>query len=229
MALYALSDLHLSFTDDKPMGIFGEVWKDHDRKIFENWNRKITSEDTVLIAGDLSWSMRMDDSIKELDFIRDLPGRKIAIKGNHDYWWTSVTKLNSLYDNFDFIQNNHFVWKDFAICGTRGWVCEGSDRFTKEDEKIYKREALRLENSLKSAVSAGYSKIICMIHYPPVNEHKDDSVFTSLFEKYGVKKVIYGHLHGNALKNLLEGNRNGVEYIMTSGDYLNFDPVLIEE
>ena len=112
MALYAISDLHLSFTDDKPMDIFGEVWANHDVKIRENWLKKIKPEDTVLLGGDLSWSMTLEMAKKELDFINELPGRKIAIKGNHDYWWGSIKKLNSLYDNFSFIQNNFFVWND---------------------------------------------------------------------------------------------------------------------
>ncbi len=228
MALYALSDLHLSFTDDKPMGIFGDVWQDHDKKIYENWINLIKEEDTVLLGGDLSWSMRLDVSMKELDFIAGLPGRKIAVKGNHDYWWTSIKKLNSLYTDFDFIQNNHFSYKETAICGTRGWICEGSEKFSEDDLKIYTREGMRLEASIKSAIDAGHKDIIAMIHYPPVNEYGHDSIFTDLFEKYGVRKVIYGHLHGAALKNVMQGMRNGVEYIMTSGDFLNFQPILIE-
>ncbi len=229
MALYAISDLHLSFTDDKPMDIFGEAWVDHDVRIRENWLRKIKQEDTVLLGGDLSWSMTLAEAKKELDFIADLPGRKIAIKGNHDYWWHSIKKLNSLYDDFSFIQNNFFTWGDTAICGTRGWTCEGSEKFTAEDAAIYRREGIRLENSLKAARSGGYDKIIAMIHYPPVNEYGHDSVFTRLMEQYGVRKVIYGHLHGAALRNVFQGVRNGVEYIMTSGDFIQFDPVLIEK
>lgn len=229
MALYALSDLHLSFTDDKPMGIFGEVWEDHDKKIEQNWWAKIRPEDTVLLGGDLSWSMTLDMAMKELDFINSLPGRKIAIKGNHDYWWSSIKKLNSLYDNFKFIQNNYFLWNSTAICGTRGWICEGSEKFTEEDASIYRREGIRLENSLAAATAAGHTDIIAMIHYPPVNEYNQNSAFTDLLEKYKVRKVIYGHLHGAALKNVLQGDRNGVEYIMTSGDFLNFDPILIED
>lgn len=228
MALYAISDLHLSFTDDKPMDIFGEVWKNHDEKIRENWLRKITTEDTVLLGGDLSWSMNLEEAKKELDFIAQLPGRKIAIKGNHDYWWASIKKLNAMYDEFHFIQNNFFLWQDTAICGSRGWVCEGSEKFTEEDAVIYRREGIRLENSLKAARDAGYKDIIAMIHYPPMNEYGEDSLFTRLMEGYGVRKVIYGHLHGAALKNVFQGMRNGVQYIMTSGDFIRFDPVLIE-
>ena len=228
MALYAISDLHLSFTDDKPMDIFGDAWTNHTERIRENWLAKVEAGDTVLLGGDLSWSMTLADAQKELDFISALPGRKIAIKGNHDYWWSSIKKLNSLYDNISFIQNNFFVWEETAICGTRGWICEGSEKFTETDAVIYRREGIRLENSLKAAVDAGHTDIIAMIHYPPVNEYGHASVFTALMEKYRVRKVIYGHLHGAALKNVFQGIRNGVEYIMTSGDFIQFDPVLIE-
>lgn len=228
MALYAISDLHLSFTDDKPMGVFGEVWEDHDKKIERNWRAKVREEDTVLLGGDLSWSMTLEQAMKELDFIHELPGRKIAIKGNHDYWWSSITRLNALYDDIHFVQNNFFLYEETAICGSRGWVCEGSEKFTPEDEKIYRREGIRLENSLQQAVKAGHRDIIAMIHYPPMNEYGHDSVFTDLMEKYEVRKVIYGHLHGAALYNVFQGKRNGVEYIMTSGDFIQFDPVLIE-
>lgn len=211
------------------MGVFGEVWEDHDKKIQRNWNAKVRAEDTVLLGGDLSWSMTLEQAMKELDFIHDLPGRKIAIKGNHDYWWSSITKLNSLYDNIHFLQNNFFLYGETAICGSRGWICEGSEKFSTEDEKIYRREGIRLENSLKAAVKAGYHDIIVMIHYPPMNGYGHDSVFTKLVEKYSVRKVIYGHLHGAALYNVFQGKHNGVEYIMTSGDFIQFDPVLIEE
>lgn len=229
MALYAISDLHLSFTDDKPMDVFGEVWVNHDERIRANWLAKIGEEDTVLLGGDLSWSMTLQEAVKELDFIAALPGRKIAIKGNHDYWWSSITKLNGMYANISFIQNNFFTWENTAICGTRGWVCQGSEKFTEADAPIYRREGIRLENSLKAARAAGYQDIIAMIHYPPMNEYGQDSVFTDLMEQYGVRKVIYGHLHGQALKNVFQGLRNGVEYIMTSGDFIQFDPVLIEK
>lgn len=226
MSLYALSDLHLSFTHDKPMGIFGDNWLDHDKKIEENWKKIVKEEDTVLIGGDISWSMTHEESREELQFIHELPGRKILIKGNHDYWWTSIKKLNSLYDNMDFIQNNYFVWEDYVICGTRGWVCEGSEKFTSEDLKIYKREAIRLENSIKPSLKEG-KKIIAMIHYPPFNEKGEDSVFTEIFESYSVEKVIYGHLHGPSLKGAFNGIRKGVEYLCTSSDYLNFKPKLL--
>lgn len=228
MALYAISDLHLSLSGDKPMDVFSEEWKNHDMRIRENWLKKVKEEDTVLLAGDLSWSMKLQGGKEELDFVAGLPGRKIIIKGNHDYWWGSITKLNSMYDNMDFIQNNFFAYEDYAICGTRGWVIPGSSLFKEEDEKIFRREVLRLKMSLDAAKKRGFQKFIVMIHYPPVNETFKDSEFTDIFEEYGVETVIYGHLHGKSLQRVMTGERKGVEYILTSCDYIGFDPVLIK-
>ncbi len=228
MALYAISDLHLALSTDKPMDIFGEKWIGHDEKIRNNWIEKIKDTDTVLIAGDISWSMKHDDSKKDLDWVDDLTGKKIISKGNHDYWWCSISKLNAMYKNTKFIQNNFFTYKDYAICGTRGWICKGSERFSGKDEKIYLREEIRLRLSLEEAKRAGYEKIICMLHYPPTNEKLENSVFTSIIEEFKVEKVVYGHLHGNILKDrMLEGNHNGVEYILTSCDYIDFNPIKI--
>lgn len=224
MSLYAISDLHLSFNVDKPMDIFGDKWALHERKIESNWNRLITDEDTVLIAGDISWGMKESESKDDLNWINNLPGRKIISKGNHDYWWGSISKLNSSYDKIKFIQNNFYTYKDYAICGTRGWICPGSDKFTEKDKKIYDRELIRLELSLSEALKNGYEKFIVMIHYPPVNEKFQKSGFLEIFEKYKVKKVIYGHLHGMTEDKLASELNGNIEYIMTSCDYLNFCP-----
>ncbi|AYE34916.1 metallophosphoesterase [Clostridium septicum] len=229
MALYAISDLHLAFSTDKPMDIFGEKWYKHDEKIKKNWMDKVKEEDLVLIAGDISWSMKAEESKSDLDFIDSLPGKKIISKGNHDYWWQGITKLNKMYENTKFLQNNFYTYKDYAICGSRAWICPGTDRFTEKDKKIYERELIRLKLSLDSAKNSGYTKFIVMIHYPPTNEKHEDSAFTELFKEYGVDKVIYGHLHGPSLGNVINGERDGVEYIMTSCDYINFDPKLILE
>jgi len=212
---------------DKPMDIFGDKWVYHHEKIKENWINKISDDDTVLIAGDISWSMNMEEGLEDLEYINMLPGRKIIVKGNHDYWWGSITKLNSLYDNMKFIQNNFFTYEDYAICGTRGWTNAESENSSKHDVKIYSRELLRLRLSLDAAVKSGYKKIIVMLHYPPTNDKFEESEFTKIFKEYNVEKVIYGHLHGYSLKNVLEGVVGGVEYIMTSCDYINFDPIKI--
>ncbi|MDD5793403.1 MAG: metallophosphoesterase [Clostridiales bacterium] len=224
MSLYAISDLHLSFNVDKPMDIFGDKWALHERKIESNWSNLITDEDTVLIAGDISWGMKESESKDDLNWINNLPGRKIISKGNHDYWWGSISKLNSSYDKIKFIQNNFYTYKDYAICGTRGWICPGSDKFTEKDKKIYDRELIRLELSLSEAVKNGYEKFIVMIHYPPVNEKFQKSGFLEIFEKYKVKKVIYGHLHGMTEDKLASELNGNIEYIMTSCDYLDFCP-----
>lgn len=229
MALFAISDLHLSSTSEKPMDVFGDKWYKHDEKIKENWLKSINDQDTVLIAGDISWSMKMEEGKEDLEFIHNLPGRKIFIKGNHDYWWTSITKLNSLYDDMDFIQNNFFSYEDYAICGTRGWVTPSSSKFTAHDKKIYDRELIRLRLSLDLAVKANFKKIIVMVHYPPTNEGFNDLGFIDIFKEYNVEKVIYGHLHGYGLNNVFEGIKDGIEYMLTSCDYINFDPIKIME
>lgn len=225
MALYAISDLHLALSTDKPMDIFGGHWTNHDEKIKNNWIEKITEDDTVLIAGDISWSMRHDESKMDLDWIDSLPGKKIISKGNHDYWWSSISKLNAMYDNTKFLQNNFYKYNDYAICGTRGWIDPSSDKFNSKDAKIYAREQIRLRLSLDSAKNAGYTKFIVMIHYPPFGEEGKDSDFMKIFKEYQVEKVIYGHLHGPSNIKTIEGNIEGVEYIMTSCDFINFNPV----
>lgn len=228
MALYTISDLHLAMNVEKPMDIFGENWANHCEKIKRNWLDKIKENDTILIAGDISWSLKESDSKFDLDWIDSLPGKKIISKGNHDYWWGSISKLNNLYKNTKFLQNNFYVYKDYGICGTRGWICPGSDKYTIKDEKIYNREQIRLRLSLDNAKKNGFEKIIVMLHYPPTNDKFEKSAFLEIFEEYNVEKVIYGHLHGPSLRgNLLEGNLNEIEYILTSADYLNFNPKLI--
>lgn len=229
MALWAISDLHLALNSDKPMDIFGDKWEKHHEKIKENWLSKISEQDTVLIAGDISWSMNISEGLEDLEWIHNLPGKKILIKGNHDYWWSSITKLNSLYDDMNFIQNNFFNYKDVAICGTRGWNCPGAARFAEHDEKIYNRELIRLRISLDEAKRNGYSKFIVMLHYPPTNDKFEETKLISIVKEYNVAKVIYGHLHGPSLNRLYEGNIEGVEYIVTSCDYLDFDPLKILE
>ena len=229
MALYTISDLHLGFNLEKPMDIFGNNWKNHTDKIKNNWLSMIKEEDMVLISGDISWSLKCEDSVYDLDWINQLPGKKIIGKGNHDYWWSSITKMNKMYENTKFLQNNFYEYNDYAICGTRGWICPNSNNFTDKDEKIYKRELIRLRLSLDSAKNNGYKKIIVMMHYPPVNDKFEESDFIKIYKEYNVEKVIYGHLHGPVLKGrLFEGIVDGIEYILTSADYLNFKPLKLK-
>ncbi|SFC86415.1 metallophosphoesterase [Clostridium uliginosum] len=225
MALYTISDLHLAFNLEKPMDIFGDNWINHCEKIKNNWINKVKKEDTVLIAGDISWSLKESDSKYDLDWIDSLPGRKIISKGNHDYWWGSISKLNVMYENTKFIQNNFYSYEKYAICGTRGWTCPEGDKYSLKDKKIYDREQIRLRLSIEAAKKNGFEDIIVMLHYPPTNEKFEKSAFTEIFKEYKVKKVIYGHLHGPSLQgNLLEGNVDGIEYIVSSADYIDFCP-----
>ena len=170
----------------------------------------------------------MDEATFDLDIIHNLPGKKIYVKGNHDYWWTTVAKLNKLYEDMSFLQNNFYSYNEYAICGTRGWICPNDVKFTEDDEKIYKREAHRLKLSLDAAKKAGFEKIIVITHYPPTNDKLEPSLFTDIYEEYKVEKVIYGHLHGKeSFKMGLEGIREGVEYKLVSCDYVDFNLVKI--
>ncbi|NEU03757.1 MULTISPECIES: metallophosphoesterase [Clostridium] len=227
MALYAISDLHLGFNSEKPMDIFGEKWLNHDEKIKENWLKTISNEDVVLIAGDISWSMKVEEGKLDLDFINNLPGKKLLVRGNHDYWWSGIKKLNSMYDNMNFIQNNYFQYKDYAICGSRGWITPINSKFTTHDKKIYDREIIRLKLSLDSAKKDGFEKIIVMLHYPPANNIEEENGFTEILNEYNVEKVIYGHIHGSGLNYAFEGEKNGIEYILTSCDHIDFEPLKI--
>ena len=225
MGLFAIADLHFSFSTDKPMDIFGENWKNHSERIIENWRAVVEDGDTVLLPGDLSWGMRMEDAAADLDVIYGLPGRKILLGGNHDYWWKSSSKLEARYPGMRFLKNDADVYEDWVICGSRGWLCPNDVQFTEQDRKIYEREQIRLRLSLDAAMKKGAEQIILMMHYPPMNDKMENSDFTALFLEYPVKKVIYGHLHGgeNHAKGF-QGERDGVEYLLSASDYLEFCP-----
>lgn len=225
MAIYAIADLHLSFDEriDKPMDIFGERWGNYEEKIKESWLAQVTDEDTVIIAGDISWGLKLDEAMADLEWIHNLPGKKVLIKGNHDLWWSGIGKLNKLYDDITFLQNTYYEADGIAICGSRGWICPGTLDFDEADQKIYDREMLRIEMSLQAAKQAGYEdNIIAVLHFPPTNEHQQPSDITRMFEKYGVKQVVYGHLHGKDIwKRGLKGTLNGIRYDLISQDYLD--------
>lgn len=229
MALYAIADLHLSFTSNKPMDIYGSAWKNHTERVKEAWRSKINQEDTVIIAGDISWGLRLEDAMADLTWIHDLPGKKVLIKGNHDPWWASITKLNHLFDDMFFLQNTFYPYEDYAICGSRGWACPGSGEFTEHDEKIYQREILRIKASFEAAAKAGYEKFIGVMHYPPTNEKREASGFTEIFDYYDAEKVVFGHLHGEKRKNAQAGMRGKVKYYLISCDTLQCDPMRIFE
>lgn len=228
MSLYAISDLHLSLFTEKPMDIFGDNWKSHSEKIKQNWQAEIKAEDTVLVAGDISWSKTMEEFQPDMEYLKALNGKKIFIMGNHDYWWGSTQKLNTI-ENMTFLKASMCDYNGIAICGTRGWLCPNDTFYTAHDEKIYRRECNRLKMALDMAREKEYNDIYVMLHYPPVNDKGENSAFKELIEKYSVKKVIYGHLHGkDSFKTGIKGNINGVEYILTSCDYLDFKPVKIQ-
>lgn len=223
MRIFIVGDLHLSNdkTIEKPMDVFGLSWKDHDLRIREDWDAVVGDEDLVIVAGDISWGLKLEEAMADLEWIHARPGRKVLIKGNHDLWWNGITKLNQLYNDIFFLQNSCYETENCIICGTRGWVCPGSEGFTDQDRKIYLRESQRLKASLDAARAGNDKEIIGVLHYPPTNDKMQPSAFTELFETYGVKKVFYGHLHGQeAFKKGLKGNLNGVCYDLVSLDYL---------
>ena len=225
--IYAIADLHLDASGEKPMDIFGENWIDHDKKIIKSWNENIKDDDLVLLPGDISWGLKLEDAISDLEFIDSLPGTKIITKGNHDYWWSSLNKMNNLgYKTINFIHNNSFEYKGYSICGTRGWAARDSFEFSENDEKIYLREVQRLKNSLDSCVN---KKIIAMIHYPPFNQDLGVNEFSQTLSDYKVEKCVYGHLHGKGHKFSYEGDLEGVDYHFVASDFLDFKLKIIEE
>lgn len=228
MRLFGIADLHLSFTADKPMDIYGGQWVDHVNRVEQKWKTLVEPDDVVLLAGDHSWALKREEAALDLEWIASMPGHKVLIKGNHDLWWSSVTKLNQEYEGLFFLQNNAFQAGDYTICGTRGWICPGDMEFTAHDQKIYERELWRLRLSLKAAKISGATRLVCMIHFPPVNDRQDASGFSQLFEEFGVELVIYGHLHGpESHIKAMQGERNGVEYRLVSCDYLACTPLLL--
>ncbi|MGN0711468.1 MAG: metallophosphoesterase [Anaerovoracaceae bacterium] len=232
MKIFAIADLHLSFDErvEKPMDIFGTNWLNHADKLKEYWEEMISDGDIVLIPGDISWALKYEEALADLEWIHSMKGTKILLKGNHDLWWTSINRLNRLYDDMHFLQNDFYPVGDVAVCGSRGWICPGSDEFKQHDNKIYERELLRLEFSLSAAEKAGFKKKIGMLHYPPTNDRMHKSGFTELFSRYGVSSVVYGHLHGKeGFKNGLKGVMNDVEYHLVSLDYLHCKPFQIAE
>lgn len=226
MALWAISDFHLSFGVDKPMNIFGENWDGYEQKLKKNWIENISEEDTVLMAGDFSWGMYLDETINDFKFLEALPGKKIMIKGNHDYWWETLNKLSIFkkendFKSIEFLHNNFFVADGYAICGTRGWEFGAGEVTGEQDKRVYEREKERLIRSLSLAKEAGYKDIIAMLHY---NVGINDE-YINILKEYGVKRCVFGHLHGKT--DLLRYEKEGIEFICTSCDLINFMPVKI--
>ena len=226
--IYVIGDLHLSFSTDKPMDIFGGNWENHAEKIRENWTSKVNSEDTVILPGDFSWAMYLEESFEDFSYLNSLPGRKILLKGNHDYWWNTIAKMNKFlkennFENIYFLQNNSYLADDKIIVGARGWVNSLSD----ENYKNQKRECQRLELSIKDGISKyGENKeIIAFMHYPPFykEEVPEEIDYIKLMQKYNIKRCYYAHLHSEAHKEAIEGLYRNINFKLISSDYLNFD------
>ncbi len=224
MALYAIGDLHLCLGAEKPMDVFGGAWVGYMEKLKENFS-VIRPEDTTILLGDLSWALDMESAKEDFAWIDAVAGRKIIIKGNHDYWWSTAGKFyqfceaNGFSDQF-VLHNNHYIYEDWAICGTRGWFFE-EERSGEHDEKVFKRELLRLETSLKSA---GQLPKMVFLHYPPLYKGYECREIIDLLKQYDVRRCFYGHLHGASHGLALEGLWDGIEYRLVSADRLNFSP-----
>jgi len=229
MAIYAIGDLHLSLSVDKPMDVFGGNWTDYMNKIKTAWLELVKPEDYVLLPGDVCWAISLEEAKIDLAWIDALPGKKIISRGNHDYWWETLKKMNPLYDSITFIHNTYTAIDDWAICGSRGWLSPNDSSFTEQDEKIYNRECHRLRISLDKAKTDGYSNILVMLHYPPTNDKKDVSPIQEILEDYQVKHVVYGHLHTKVSWSVsLHGDYNNIKYYLVSSDFLNFIPKKID-
>ena len=232
MAIFTIGDLHLSFENPKPMNIFGDNWNNHEEKIKKDWLSKVKPEDTVIHPGDFSWAMYLKDTIKDFEYLNSLPGKKIMLKGNHEYWWTTVTNMKNFleendFKNIDFLQNNSFEVEDKIICGTRGWSLVNEK--TESAKKIIDREALRLELSIKSGLERGTNKeLIVFMHYPPIVKQNIDTEFMRVLKKYGIKRCYYAHLHSKSIEDAVEGNVGGIEFKLVSADALDFKLLKIE-
>lgn len=230
MKIYAISDLHLSFGSNKPMEVFGGNWENYLEKIKEDWNSRVRPEDLVLIAGDISWAMKITETDADFEFLGSLNGGKVIIRGNHDYWWSAISKVREVLPQGVYaIQNDAMKFGDKIICGTRGWSVPEQEFENEQDEKIFRREVIRLDLTLQSAkkLQTDGEEIICMIHFPPFNSKRQQNEFTELFEKYGVSKVVFGHLHGKKVRADLKFTLSNIEYFLTSCDLLGNKLALI--
>lgn len=227
MALYAIGDLHLSLSVDKPMDKFGDAWKNHTEKLKEGFS-KVNDDDITVLCGDISWAMNFSEAKEDFRFIEELPGSKILLKGNHDYWWSTTTKINLFFkenghSSISLLHNNCYTYSDFSICGTRGWFYE-EEHGLEHDKKIMKREVMRLEASL---IAAGKSEKLVFLHYPPIFQNYRCNEILELLDKYSVKKCCYGHLHGKSLQYAFQGFIGCTEFRLVSADYLDFVPKLL--
>ena len=229
MALYAMGDLHLCLGAPKPMDVFGGAWVGYMEKLKRGLS-VITGDDTLILMGDLSWALDLNSAVADFAWINEIPGRKIILKGNHDYWWSTQAKftkfcLENGFSDLNLLNNNCYFYDDWAICGTRGWFFE-EERSGDHDEKVFRRELIRLEASLKAA---GDREKMVFLHYPPRYKGYTCREILDLLESYGVRQCFYGHLHGASHKLAMEGTWDGIEYRLLSADYLNFQPYIVKK
>ena len=229
MALYAMGDLHLCLGAPKPMDVFGGAWVGYMEKLKQGLS-VITEKDTLVLMGDLSWALDLNSAVADFAWINEIPGRKIILKGNHDYWWSTQAKftkfcLENGFSDLNLLNNNCFFYDDWAICGTRGWFFE-EERSGDHDEKVFRRELIRLEASLKAA---GDREKMVFLHYPPRYKGYTCREILDLLKSYGVRRCFYGHLHGASHKLAMEGTWDGIEYRLLSADYLNFQPYIVKK
>lgn len=231
MRIFAIGDLHLPGGDEKPMEVFGDHWEGHFSRICQDWQNRVGEEDVVLIPGDISWAMQLQDALPDLNAIGALPGRKLLIKGNHDYWWTGIGKVRRvLPEGMQAIQHDTVDIGAAVVCGTRGWAYPTAEApLSSEDERIFNREMIRLELALQSAVLQAQGRpVLVMLHYPPLYNTDRDTPFTRLLEQYAVHTVICGHLHGAGVRAGFNGVHRGVRYLLASCDSLGFALVEVD-
>lgn len=234
MALYAIADIHLALSVDKPMDIFGKQWENYMQRIAENWTALVNDDDYVIIAGDISWAIDVDELDADFEYLNRLPGKKVFIKGNHDYWWNSMSKLKAFleargFKDMFFLHNDAISYKDIAICGTRGWILPGDPGFTPNDAKIYQRELMRFRLSLEQGKRLRPSEILVAMHYPPATVFNPHSGFIDIMREYGVKRCVYGHLHDAGKFVAINGVHEGIDMRLTASEYLKFKPLKLED
>lgn len=228
MAVYTIADLHLSFGTDKPMDVF-RGWENYTERLEANWQKLVEEEDTVVIAGDISWAMSLTETKKDFTFLDKLPGKKLLVKGNHDYWWTTKAKMDKYIEEEGFttlsiLHNNFYIADGLALCGSRGWFYDAE---TDADMKVLKREAGRLGMSLEPAVKAGFEPLV-FLHYPPIYNDTECKEITDVLHQFGVRKCFYGHIHGgNAARRALIGEKDGISYRLVACDHLGFMPLAV--
>lgn len=227
MSVFVIGDTHLSFSTDKPMTVF-KGWDDYVCRLEKNWQKLVTENDTVIINGDVSWGMSLEESSEDFDFLNKLNGQKIILKGNHDYWWNTVTKMNKFldekgFDTIKILHNNAYKIGNVAIAGTRGWFFDAE---SENVDKVLARECARLQRSIDMAKELG-GEVVAFLHYPPVSEGKDCEPILNVLLENNIKRCYYAHLHGGAIKNAINGEKHGIDFKLVSADYLEFCPLHI--